>query len=185
MTQFLLYISLIPIFLKAMNIIAQTPRLLIREFTANDEALSLLMDEDERLTQYVKKRTPAEAKQVFKDTLKDYKNKTGLGRWGIFNIADNDFIGVCMLKPSESDPNSIELGYRLHLKYWGKGIATELSEALINYGFNKISLTEICAVTHPQNAASQKVLLKAGFERCGEAFWYGEDLPLFKVRKAV
>ncbi|WP_295720992.1 GNAT family N-acetyltransferase [Mucilaginibacter sp.] len=168
-----------------MNIIIQTPRLLIREFTAADEDLSLLMDEDERLTQYVKKRTPAESKQVFKDTLKDYKNKTGLGRWGIFNVGDNEFIGVCMLKPSESDGDKIELGYRLHLKYWGQGIATELAKALINYGLNKVGLLEICAVTHPNNAASQKVLLKAGFERWGEAFWYGEDLPFFRVRKAL
>ncbi|QEC75588.1 GNAT family N-acetyltransferase [Mucilaginibacter ginsenosidivorax] len=175
----------INIFLKAMNIITQTPRLLIREFTTADEALSLIMDEDERLTQYVKKRTPAESKQVFKDTLKDYKNKTGLGRWGIFNVADNDFIGVCMLKPSESDGDKIELGYRLHLKYWGQGIATELSKALINYGFNKVGLTEIYAVTHPHNAASQKVLLKAGLQRFGEAFWYGEDLPFFRVRKGA
>jgi ribosomal-protein-alanine N-acetyltransferase len=168
-----------------MNIIAQTPRLVIREFTPADEKLSLIMDEDERLTQYVKKRSPAEAKQVFKDTLKDYKNKTGMGRWAIFNKADNDFIGVCMLKPSESDGDKIELGYRLHFKYWGQGIATELTKALIAYGFNKIGLSEICAVTHPQNAASQKVLLKAGFERRGEAFWYGEDLPFFRVTKAV
>lgn len=173
------------IFLKTMNIIIQTPRLLIREFTAADEELSLLMDEDERLTQYVKKRTPAESKQVFKDTLKDYKSKTGLGRWGIFNVGDNEFIGVCMLKPSESDGDKIELGYRLHLKYWGQGIATELAIALINYGLHKVGLLEICAVTHPNNAASQKVLLKAGFERWGEAFWYGEDLPFFRVRKAL
>ncbi len=168
-----------------MNIIAQTPRLLIREFTANDEKLSLIMDEDERLTQYVKKRSPAEAKQVFKDTLKDYKNKTGLGRWAIFNKADNEFIGVCMLKPSESETDKIELGYRLHFKYWGQGIATELSKAIIDYGFNKVGLLEICAVTHPHNAASQKVLLKAGFKRFGEAFWYGQDLPFFRVIKTV
>lgn len=187
-TLFTLYNSYKPpinIFLKTMNIITQTPRLLIREFIAAEEQLSLLMDEDERLTQYVKKRTPAESKQVFKDTLKDYKNKTGLGRWGIFNATDDDFIGVCMLRPSESDSNSIELGYRLHLKYWGQGIATELTIALVNYGLNKVGLVEICAVTHPHNLASQKVLTKAGFERRGEAFWYGEDLPFFRVSKVL
>ncbi|HEX8023021.1 GNAT family N-acetyltransferase [Mucilaginibacter sp.] len=164
-----------------MNIITQTPRLLIREFTAEDEELSTLIDADDRLTQYVKKRTPQESKQVFKDTLKEYKNGTGLGRWGIFNIADNDFIGVCALKPSDYDRSRIELGYRLHLKYWGQGIATELAEALVNYGLNKVGLKEVCAVTHPQNAASQRVLIKAGFVREGIVFWYGEDVPFFRV----
>lgn len=166
-----------------MKIITQTPRLLIREFTPDDEELSVLIDADERLTQYVKKRTPQESRQVFKDTLKDYKNNTGLGRWGIFNTADNDFIGVCMLKPSDYDHNHIELGYRLHFKYWGLGIATELAGALISYGLNKIGLNEVCAVTHPDNAASQKVLTKAGFTRDGTVFWYGEQVPFFRVRK--
>jgi ribosomal-protein-alanine N-acetyltransferase len=172
------------IFLKTMNIIAQTSRLLVREFTPEDETLLLALDEDERLTRYVKKRTPQESKQVFKDTLKEYKIQSGLGRWGIFNIADNDFIGVCLLNYSESDKNSIELGYRLHLKYWGSGIATEVAKALVFYGLNEIGLKEICAVTHPDNAASQRVLSKAGFEPHGRAFWYGEDLPLFKVVRA-
>ena len=169
------------IFLKTMNIIAQTSRLLVREFTPEDETLLLALDEDERLTRYVKKRTPQESKQIFKDTLKEYKIQPGLGRWGIFNIADNDFIGICILNYSESDKNSIELGYRLHLKYWGSGIATEVAKALVFYGLNEIGLKEICAVTHPDNAASQRVLSKAGFEPHGRAFWYGEDLPLFKV----
>jgi ribosomal-protein-alanine N-acetyltransferase len=168
-----------------MNIIAQTSRLLIREFTPEDEILLLTIDEDERLTQYVKKRTPQESKQVFKDTLKEYKNQSGLGRWGIFNMADNDFIGVCALKPSEYDSSCIELGYRLHLKYWGSGVATELAKALVYYGLHEIGLKEVCAVTHPDNAASQRVLSKAGFVPHGRAFWYGEDLPFFKAVKVV
>ena len=171
------------IFLKTMNIIAQTSRLLIREFILDDEALLLELDADARLTRYVKKRTEQESKKVFKDTLRDYKNFSGLGRWGIFNMTDNDFIGVCILNYSEYDSRSIELGYRLHLKYWGAGIATELAKALVFYGLNEIGLKEICAVTHPENAASQKVLAKAGFQPHGRAFWYGEDLPLFKVGK--
>ena len=166
-----------------MNVIAQTSRLLIRELTPDDETLLLDLDADARLTRYVKKRTAQESKKVFKDTLKDYKNQTGLGRWGIFNLADNDFIGVCILNYSEYDSKRIELGYRLHLKYWGSGIATELAQAVVFYGLNEVGLKEIYAVTHPDNTASQRVLSKVGFVPNGRAFWYGVDLPLFKVSK--
>ncbi|CAN5468476.1 GNAT family N-acetyltransferase [soil metagenome] len=164
-----------------MKIIAQTPRLLIREFAADEEELLLAIDADERLIRYVKKRGPEESRRLFRESLKDYGNGTGLGRWGVFNQADGDFIGLCMLKPSESDASCIELGYRLHLKYWGIGIATELSKALVFYGFKEIGLPAITAVTHPQNAVSQRVLEKAGLIRQGTAFWYGEDLPFFKI----
>jgi ribosomal-protein-alanine N-acetyltransferase len=164
-----------------MNIIARTPRILIREFTPDELNLLITIDADERLTQYVKKRTVEESKRVFKDSLKEYKNGSGLGRWGIFNMADNDFIGLCMLKPSDYDAKSIELGYRLHQKYWGSGIATELSTALVAYGLKKVGLKEICAVTHPGNIASQRVLEKAGLVRHGTVDWYGEELPFFKI----
>ena len=164
-----------------MNIITQTLRLLIREFEPNELDLLLNIDADERLTKYVKKRTPAESKKVFKDTLKEYKSGMGLGRWGIFSKEDNDFIGIVIMRPSEYDHSRIELGYRLHLKYWGSGIATELAKAMIAYGFNKAVLSEICAVTHPQNEASQKVLLKAGMQREGKVFWYDEEVPFFRI----
>jgi ribosomal-protein-alanine N-acetyltransferase len=162
-----------------MNIIAETQRILVREFDKNELHLLLSIDADERLTQYVKKRSVEESKRVFKDSLKDYKSGSGLGRWGMFNIADNDFIGLCMLKPSDYDASNIELGYRLHQKYWGLGIATELSKALITYGVEKLGLKEVCAVTHPANLASQRVLEKAGMVRQGTVFWYEAELPFF------
>jgi|EP01037_Dinobryon_pediforme_P010613 ribosomal-protein-alanine N-acetyltransferase len=166
-----------------MNIIATTPRIYIREFSQGELGLLLDIDADERLTRYVKKRTPDETKKIFKETIEDYQNGALLGRWGIFNVADNDFIGLCILKTSDYDAQKTELGYRLHLKYWGNGIATELAAALVNYGFKTAGINELCAVTDPANIASQKVLIKAGFKRDGFVFWYGEELPFFIIKK--
>jgi ribosomal-protein-alanine N-acetyltransferase len=164
-----------------MNIITQTPRIVVREFIPAELSLLLTLDADDRLIQYVKKRSVDESKRVFNDTLSEYKAASGLGRWGMFNPVDNDFMGVCMLRPSDYDISSIELGYRLHYKYWGTGIATELTKALVAYGTEKLGLKEICAVTHPDNIASQRVLEKAGLARQGTVIWYNEKLPFFKV----
>lgn len=46
---------------------------------------------------------------MFAKSLEDYTANTGFGRWGIFNTEDTEFIGVCFLKASEYDKNSIEL----------------------------------------------------------------------------
>jgi len=164
-----------------MNIIVQTRRLIIREFTPKEEILLVNLYRDERVTQYVSKRTEDETLKQFAEALNQYKDGSGLGRWGIFNPADGDFIGVCILKPADSDPTRIELGYVLNPKYWGIGIATELSRALVFYGFKDKHLTEICACTHPENLASQNVLTKAGFVRDGNVFWHGADLPFFRI----
>ena len=167
-----------------MNVIVQTPRIIIREFEPTELSLLLTLDADTRLIKYVKKRSVDETSQIFKDSLREYKNTSGLGRWGMFNPVDSDFIGICMLRPSDYDISSIELGYRLHYKYWGNGIATELTKALVAYGIDKLELKTICAVTHPDNIASQRVLEKAGLVRNGTVTWYGEILPFFTTGSA-
>jgi len=167
-----------------MNVIVQTPRLLVREFKKRDEGLLVELYGDERVTQHVPKRTVEETKRQFADAVKSYKSMPGLGRWGVFNPLNDDFIGVCILKPADSDPLRIELGYVLAPEYWGAGLATELAKALVTYGFEKKGLTEICACTNPKNLASQNVLLKAGLRRDGNIFWHNEELTFFRIEKA-
>jgi ribosomal-protein-alanine N-acetyltransferase len=164
-----------------MNIVVQTPRLVVREFLPKEEQLLVDLYKDERVTQHVIKRTEEDTRKQFAEALKLYRNGSGLARWGVFNPDDHDFIGVCILKPADSDPTRIELGYVLSHKYWGMGIATELARALIFYGFTDKKLTEICACTSPENSASQSVLLKSGFVRDGNIFWHGHDLPFFRI----
>ena len=167
-----------------MKIITQTARLVVREFEQKDEGLLVNLYNDERVTRYVPKRTEEETKRQFTEALKSYAANTGLGRWGVFNRTDDDFIGVCILKPADSDTSRIELGYVLSADYWGGGIATELAKALIAYGFEQKGLSEICACTHPDNVASQNVLLKAGLKRDGMVFWHGKDLTFFRITTA-
>jgi ribosomal-protein-alanine N-acetyltransferase len=71
-----------------------------------------------------------------------------------------------------------EIGYMLHPDFWGKGIMKEALLAAADYGFNKMKLHSIEAHINPDNAASGKVLEKAGFIR--EAY-FKED-TFFKGR---
>ena len=166
-----------------MTVIVQTPRLVVRKFKKGEGHLLVDLYGDERVTKHVPKRTVEETKRQFTDALKSYKLFPGLGRWGVFNVIDNDFIGVCILKPADSDPSRIELGYVLTPKYWGAGLATELARALVTYGFEEKGLQEICACTSPQNLASQNVLLKAGLQRDGNIFWHNANLSFFRIEK--
>ena len=47
--------------------------------------------------------------------------------------------------------------------FWGKGYATELANAGLDYFWKYSDRNEIYAITEVPNIASQKVLLKAGF----------------------
>ncbi len=49
-------------------------------------------------------------------------------------------------------------------KYWGKGIATEVSKEIIKYGFEILNLEKIIGIALSKNIGSCKVLEKIGLE---------------------
>jgi [ribosomal protein S5]-alanine N-acetyltransferase len=90
-----------------------------------------------------------------------------LGRFNLYNIADG----------------SAELGYRVAQHVAGRGVATAAVRELCQLAAARHGLRMLKAVTSNENAASQKVLVKAGFVAAGQteivgrpATWYLRDL---------
>lgn len=71
-------------------------------------------------------------------------------------------IGWCGLGPLDFSPSEIEIFYGLSREHWGKGLATEAARAVLHYGFDTIGLSQIVAVTNPENVASIKVIENLG-----------------------
>ncbi|MFJ9459299.1 GNAT family N-acetyltransferase [Kitasatospora sp. NPDC101447] len=78
---------------------------------------------------------------------------------------DGDLLGIAKL---HLDRSFASAGYVLRPDAWGKGLATEAVRGLVALGFGHLGLSAIRAKHHPQNPASGRVLLKAGFEPTGE-----------------
>ena len=60
---------------------------------------------------------------------------------------------------------SAEIGYWIGEPFWGKGIATIALKAFTEYSFKKFELNRIYANVFEGNAASEKVLIKAGYTK--------------------
>jgi RimJ/RimL family protein N-acetyltransferase len=71
-------------------------------------------------------------------------------------------IGGATLRMLDEEPLSGELGYTLHPAASGQGYATELSRALIDYGFLTLGLKRIWATCRPDNLSSFRILTKVG-----------------------
>ena len=56
-----------------------------------------------------------------------------------------------------------EVGYSFSLAAWGQGYASELVAACLVMTDDVLRLPETVAFAHPDNAASRRVLAKAGF----------------------
>jgi [ribosomal protein S5]-alanine N-acetyltransferase len=152
-----------------MNIILQTPRLILRQFTEADVLLIQQLNNAPGVLQYIPEPTLDTAEQALKVIvdiiLPQYKNN--LGRWAVHLKETNEFIGWCGLKWLKEN-DEIDLGYRFIPAAWGKGYATEAAQHTLNYGLQELQLKKIIAHAHIDNIASQKVLEKIGMQYIGE-----------------
>ncbi|KOM27584.1 hypothetical protein LR48_Vigan442s002000 [Vigna angularis] len=80
---------------------------------------------------------------------------------------------VSLSSNSEHDKSrnrSLELGYVIGSKYWGKGVATVVVKEVVKVAFTEqwlADLERIEALVDVMNVGSQRVLEKAGFQREG------------------
>lgn len=119
------------------------------------------------------------------DLTQDYYDKYGFAFFCVFNKETGEFIGQAGLFHWSYNVNQpqIELAYRLHKKYWGRGYATECAIALIEWGFDTHQLPKIMAPVHPGNQRSINVLKKAGMTYQGEVDHKGHLLPNYEITK--
>ena len=148
-----------------MNIILETPRLLLGEFTEADAPLIFMLNADPEVVKYIHEpvlEDEAAALDVIRNIiLPQYLLK--LGRWAVFIKATHQFIGWCGLK-YRPELDEIDLGYRLIKSAWGQGFATEAAKACLNYGLNTLQLNKIIGRAHVDNTASIQVLEKIGMQ---------------------
>lgn len=79
----------------------------------------------------------------------------------------NEVIGAGELSAIDNMNQSGEIGYILHPDFWRRGIATEVTLLLLEFGFRNKELNRISASCDLQNIGSQKVLEKSGMVKEG------------------
>jgi [ribosomal protein S5]-alanine N-acetyltransferase len=86
--------------------------------------------------------------------------------FAIVDTRDDQVIGGIALFPGmDIERVSAEVGYWLSEQYWGKGIATQAVVAITGFAFDNFAFTRLFALPFATNAASCRVLEKAGYVR--------------------
>ncbi|MFD4577882.1 GNAT family N-acetyltransferase [Streptomyces sp. NPDC058417] len=85
--------------------------------------------------------------------------------WGILH--EDDLIGLISLR--RRTPVMGTLSYILREDTWGHGYATQAAHQVVADAFSTAGLHRLEAMHHPDNPASGRVLVKAGFTRVGTA----------------
>jgi ribosomal-protein-alanine N-acetyltransferase len=167
-----------------MSIIFETERLIVRQYTEEDKDNIFLLGGNETVMQYIRPvSTKEESDQFLLDNIALYKKNPHGGRWAVMEKANGSYVGSFAIIPMLTQPEKIQLGYALIPENWGRGYATELAKAGLNYFMNHYTLPVIHAVTEIPNIDSQKVLIKAGFKPAGSFIEGEKELLIFVVKR--
>lgn len=150
-----------------MQILLETERLILRRFAADDVENLVELDGDPEVMRFINGGRPTPRDEVESEILPaflgHYRRFGGFGFWAAVEKATGRFVGWFHLRPADgAPPGEVELGYRLRRSAWGKGYATEGSRALVDKGFADLGARRVVASTMVVNAASRRVLEKAG-----------------------
>ena len=148
-----------------MKILIETERLLLREITLDDKEELFKLHSDPEVQKYTGEplvESIEEIEKAITTRINDYE-KYGYGRWATIFKNEMQFIGWAGLAYLP-EFDEIDLGYRFLPEYWGMGLATEASQAILAYGFEQLKLRRIIAIAMKENKASIRVMEKVGME---------------------
>jgi len=106
----------------------------------------------------------------------------GFGQWVVFLRGKDSLIGFCGFR-YVGDPPEVELLYGIAPAYWGQGLATEAARAMIRYGFEEYRFDRIFAGADPPNAASFRVMEKAGMTFVNRTRVHGLDAIYYAISR--
>jgi len=106
-----------------------------------------------------------------------------LAPWGVF--LDARLIGHGGLN-YVPEFDAVEVLWALHPDAWGKGYATEVAEAALDYGFGALDLGSIFAITLEGNTVSQAVMKRIGLTYRKRVDYKGfTDIVWFDIDRAA
>lgn len=151
-----------------MHTYLETERLTLRRFSADDVDLLIDLDSSPAVMRYLTGGEPTAPEDVrerdMPSILRVYA-KWG-GRFGCFAAQEKDsgrFVGWFILRPAlGAPPDEAEVGYRLRQEEWGKGYATEGTQALLRKSFTELGVRLVWGETMSVNLASRQVMVKVG-----------------------
>jgi len=149
----------------------QSPRLRFRLPELSDAAFYQSLMSDPDYIRFIADRgiTNLDAAHAYIDekVLPGFEENEGVGLWIVAEKDSDEPVGLCGLVVRDG-LEMPDLGYAFHKNYRGNGYAQEAAKAVIAFARSELGLTQLCAITHPENVRSSALLMKIGFQPNGQ-----------------
>ena len=141
----------------------ETERLIIKPYTEADKDNLIGLFTDPEVMKFVGDgvMTQTQAEEWWHKLFNKFYPR-GINIWAVFSKDDSRYLGHAGIYPRPTKKEDWEFVYFLSRDAWGKGYATEIAQAMVEYGFNEIKLPEVFASVDNDHPKSIHVLEKAG-----------------------
>ena len=141
----------------------ETSRCIVRNFTMDDAADLYKTLSDEKVMEYIERAYDM-------GQVKEFIKEAGLREpplvFALVCKETGEVIGHVIFHPYEEE--SYEIGWIIRREYWGKGIAGEITDSLVEYIKSLKGIHSCVIECDPEQAASKRIALKNGFTYEGE-----------------
>ena len=174
--------------------ILETPRLVLRELTAEDaEALARILSDPETMRYYPAPYDRAGVEQWIVRNRQRYKDD-GVGLWAMVlkstvlkstpSQSTGELIGDCGIIRQEVEGEHLyEIGYHLRRDFWGQGLATEAAIACRDWAFANLETDRVISLIRPENLASRRVAERNGMKVWKEVTWHGLPHCVYSIER--
>src|SRR3954463_5222371 len=135
-----------------------TERLLLRPFQSDDLDLFCEFFQNEGFLRFSSGPLSRERVAEFVEKVMGW-NRDGLPSQYVITLrGPATSIGYCgFFHQTVDEKPEIEIGYRLHPDFWGRGFATEAAISVRDHGFTALKSDRLISLIHPENAPSRRV----------------------------
>ena len=165
--------------------ILTTPRLRLEPFKDSHLAGLNAVNRDPDVMRYLtgKPETIEETVAVI-DRVKARWAEWGFSWWSFIELETGEIIGSgCIQYLARDTANPLEIGWRLRQDKWHQGYASEAARAMAAFAFENVGTDHLCAVCHPENTASARVMQRLGMRFRGIERWYEMDTAVYQMTR--
>lgn len=158
----------------------ETPRLVLRGFSASDVEPYVRMMADAEVTRFLGDGRPLDRTDAWRQLalLIGHWELRGFGLWAVEERASGRLIGRIGCHEPEGWPG-FELGYVLTREAWGQGFAREGAAVALDFARRVLKRDAIISLIRPANRASIALATHFGAERTSSVEFFGAPTEVY------
>jgi len=160
----------------------ETQRLVLRPFVEEDAVeLHRILSQEDVLKYFPGPGEPTleKAQRFIAHQIKQW-GEVGYAWWAIDLKETGALVGWNGLQYLP-ETGETEIGFLIDSTQWGKGLTTEAGRVGVRFAFDTVGISELIALAHPENLASQRVIEKLGLEFIEETEYFDMAVRKFTL----